>query len=231
MSDTALTTGETKSSIEEWLKRGTICLAFIYVNGSISFHAYASTLGLSSSDFALDDKDYFIQGIRFLLLDSQAVLHPCVDYAFYFVLVAATWVLLFVVVSLAFRKIAPTASRQTFGYSIQIALVFVALNFVAAHGGVLAAKLTAQSFDRLPPVMVCYSSPEDEKSLNCAAGRLLARTDKVVCLVSLTLQLIGTNPPVAYENDKRVLIIRNECVNRIEEQVPQALKRLSDKNQ
>lgn len=182
--------------IEEWLKRVTIVLAFLYVNGYVAFRSYCLTLGLTPADFGMTEKDYFIQGISFLIFDPRTLAlgaskSPS-QYWNYYLIVFATWVIFIMAFVVTFTQWS-SSKKRVLGVSALLGCALVFLNLVAAHHGIYRAQLTAGYFDSLPLVAVSYESPEPETKVNVLYGQLLVRTSKMICVANPTLHIIGTN--------------------------------------
>lgn len=219
----AASPAQDKAGIEEWLKRASICLALLYVNGYVAFRAYAITLGLTPADFSMEEKDFLIQGVRYLILDSEVILHPRMDHWPYYTFVLVTLLMMFLGIYVAFIKLAVARPWKMLSYVLFLLALFIGLSIVAANHGVYRARLLAQSFDQLPQVYVAYESPESKDSLNYVAAQLLTRTDKVICLVNVTEQDIGTNAPYLTQNDRHLLVIKSDKIVRIQVAPPPLL--------
>src|SRR5216684_3121997 len=115
----------TGTGVEEWLKRASICLALLYVNGYAAFKAYAGAFGLGSKDFGLDEKDYVMQGISFLILNSESVVYPRWDYLVYYLMQLLTWLIMYFGIYLAFARISKDGKRSTVIYALLLGFAFL----------------------------------------------------------------------------------------------------------
>ncbi|MBL9138383.1 MAG: hypothetical protein JNK85_21120 [Verrucomicrobiales bacterium] len=170
-----------KEGGEDWWKRLLVVAGFTFVNGFVALRAFTTCLGLTPQDFVFGDYDYFIQGLLYLLGDYQVFTVWSADDLPYGLILLATWVLLWLTLQFSFVW----RFRRPMVLPLALALLAVIVTIVGTHHGRLRAKNFKRLSQFLPPVIVRYHPLGDETATAIAAGRLVARNDKVVCLTRI----------------------------------------------
>ena len=198
---------------EGWWKKALVIVGFMYINGYLASRAFYASLGLASSDFTMAEYDYLVQGLLYLLLDYQSIVHPHWAFFGYYLWWLCTWPLLWFSLRLAFWK---GSKRKVWLQPALLVVLAVAITAVATFHGRERANVLKALTEKLPNALVYYAAKE--KAEGVISGRLVSRTEKCICLTSIDgWEIQGTNQleRAANEPDERFFVIPFEKIQTI----------------
>jgi len=174
---------------EAWLTLGSVFLAFLYLCGYSGVTSFTAAFGVNPGDFGIDEKEYFIYGLEYMMPDISVTQKLSVSS-----IVSAPWLIWLAFVCLLpalfsnWQRKKTTQKSQWLRLMVRsTTLIPLALFLFIAAGkeGEKRALHAESRLDSLPLTTLAYKGEGCTNGSCHLWGKLLFRTQKIVCLTQV----------------------------------------------